>query len=297
MDLTIGPIQGFWDAGHWSDFYARLADTPGVNKVVIGELVCSKRLPFYQTRIPEAIERLQAGGKQVALTSLALITLKRERKMTAELAETGLEVEVNDLTALAHLPGDAPFSLGPLVNVYNEGTLAYLKQRGARSFCLPPELPLSSVSRLAAKAGTTPVEVWGWGRLPLAISGRCYHARYHDRAKDQCQFVCADDPDGFAVDTLDDQKFLAINGVQTLSDPCANMAHDLPALATAGVSSLRLSPQHTGFFNIIALFHDLVSGRIDADELSARALPLAPGGAFCNGFLSGPSGISWSGRA
>ncbi|MBD8890955.1 ubiquinone anaerobic biosynthesis protein UbiV [Roseibium litorale] len=296
MELTIGPIQGFWDAGHWSDFYARLAETPGVTKVVLGELVCSKRLPFYQTRMPEAIERLQTGGKHVAVTSLALVTLKRERKMTAELAGTGLEVEVNDLTALAHIPEHAPFSVGPLVNVYNEGTLSYLKQRGARSFCLPPELPLASVSRLAAKAGTTPVEVWGWGRLPLAISGRCYHARYHDRAKDQCQFVCANDPDGFAVDTLDDQTFLAINGVQTLSDPCANMSHDLTALEAAGVASLRLSPQHTGFFNIIALFHDLVCGRIDADELSARALPLAPGAAFCNGFLGGPNGISWSGR-
>ncbi|SHM65026.1 ubiquinone anaerobic biosynthesis protein UbiV [Roseibium suaedae] len=297
MDLTIGPVQGFWEAGHWSDFYARLADTPGVKKVVLGELVCSKRLPFYQTRIPEAVERLQTAGKEVALTSLALVTLKRERKMTAELAETGIEVEVNDLTALPHLPETSPFSVGPLVNVYNEGTLSFLKQRGAKSFCLPPELPLGSLARLVQAAGSTPVEAWGWGRLPLAISGRCYHARYHDRPKDQCQFVCADDPDGLAVDTLDDQKFLAINGVQTLSDPCANMAPDYEDLKTAGIRRLRLSPQHTGFFNIIALFHDLVSGRIDAEELSARALPLAPGGAFCNGFLSGANGIAWSGQA
>ncbi|MFN4008409.1 MAG: U32 family peptidase [Pannonibacter sp.] len=293
MDLTIGPIQGFWDADLWSAFYARLAEEPGVKRVVIGELVCSKRLPFYQDRLPDAIEQLLAGGKEVAVTSLALVTLKRERKMTADLPGLGLDVEVNDLTALAHLPEGSLFSVGPLINVYNEGTLRFLARRGAARFCLPPELPAASVERLAEAAGTIPVDVWGWGRLPLAISGRCYHARYHDRPKDQCQFVCAEDPDGLAVDTLDDQKFLAINGVQTLSAQCANMAHGLGKLRSLGVSGLRLSPQSIGFFEIIGLFRDLIEGRIDAETFSERALPHAPGGSFCDGFLDGPSGVAW----
>ncbi|WP_186394728.1 U32 family peptidase [Stappia sp. TSB10GB4] len=295
MQLTVGPIQGFWDAGLWSAFYERLAETPGISRVVLGELVCSKRLPFYQTRLPDAVAQLVAGGKDVALTSLALITpLKRERRMAAELAAMELEVEVNDLTMLAYLPEGARFSIGPLVNVYNEGTLAVLQRRGAVGVCLPPELSVASVQRICA-ATDMPVEVWGWGRLPLAISGRCYHARYHDRAKDQCQFVCAEDPDGLAVDTLDDQQFLAINGLQTLSGQCANMAHHLPSLRQAGVASLRLSPQTTGFFEVIDLFADLTSGRIDAEEFCAKALPHAPGGAFCDGFLDGPTGVAWSG--
>lgn len=293
MDLTIGPIQGFWDADLWSAFYARLAGEPGVKRVVIGELVCSKRLPFYQDRLPDAIEQLLAGGKEVAVTSLALVTLKRERKMTADLPGLGLDVEVNDLTALAHLPEGSLFSVGPLINVYNEGTLRFLARRGAARFCLPPELPAASVERLAEAAGTVPIDVWGWGRLPLAISGRCYHARYHDRPKDQCQFVCAEDPDGLAVDTLDDQKFLAINGVQTLSAQCANMAHALDRLRHLGVSGLRLSPQSTGFFEVIGLFRDLIDGRIDAEAFSEQALPHAPGASFCDGFLDGPSGVSW----
>ena len=294
MELTVGPNQFFWDAASWRDFYARLADEAPVQRVVLGELVCSKRLPFYQAEIPAAVERLQAAGKAVALTSLALITLKRERALTAELAATGLEVEVNDLTALAHLPAGGNFSVGPLVNVYNEGTLGWLAARGARRICLPPELPPGPLAVLAA-ASAIPIEVWGWGRLPLAISARCYHARLHERAKDSCQFVCDRDPDGRAVDTLDGQRFLAVNGVQTMSAACASAARALPALRAAGVAALRLSPQAEGFVTVCRLFRELADGRIGAAELDARARPLAPGGVFCDGFLTGGAGVAWSG--
>lgn len=295
MELTIGPNQFFWDAAIWRDFYLRLADEAPVERVVLGELVCSKRLPYYQTHFPEVIERLQAAGKTVVMTSLALITLKRERKLTADLVDMGLEIEVNDLTVMRHLPQGAAFSVGPLVNVYNESTLRWLAEHDATRVCLPPELPLTSVATLV-KSTPTPIEVWGWGRLPLAISGRCYHARLHDRAKDNCQFVCGLDPDGRDVDTLDGQDFLAVNGVQTLSASCANVAYQLPALNQAGVASLRLSPQSQGFVDLCKLFRDLIDGRIDARELSAAALPSAPGGQYSDGFLTGAPGVDWSGQ-
>ena len=294
MQLTVGPNQFFWDAAIWRDFHLRLADEAPVDTVVLGELVCSKRLPFYQSQFPEVIERLQAAGKRVVMTSLALITLKRERKLNAELAEMGLEIEVNDLSALPHLPAGAAFSVGPLVNVYNEGTVRWLHGRGARSICLPPELPLSSVAILAGAAPAA-IEVWAWGRLPLAISARCYHARLHDRAKDNCQFTCSADPDGRAVDTLDGEKFLAVNGVQTLSATCANAAHQLPGLRQAGVTALRLSPQSDGFLEVCQLFRDLIDGRIDAETLSQTALPQAPGGQYADGFITGNAGVDWSG--
>ena len=294
MDLTIGPNQFFWDAAIWRDFYLRLADEAPVERVVLGEPICSKRLPFYHTHFPEVIERLQAAGKTVVMTSLALITLKRERNFTADLVDMGLEVEVNDLSVMTYLPKDAAFSVGPLVNVYNEGTLRWLSARGATRVCLPPELPLDSVSTLA-KATQTPIEVWGWGRLPLAISGRCYHARLHDRAKDNCLFVCGLDPDGRDVDTMDGQDFLAVNGVQILSASCANAAYQLPGLRQAGVASLRLSPQSQGFIALCGLFRDLIDGRITAEELSAAALPTAPGGHYSDGFLTGAPGVAWSG--
>ncbi|OCW59254.1 ubiquinone anaerobic biosynthesis protein UbiV [Hoeflea olei] len=293
MQLTVGPNMYFWDAAIWRDFYLRLADEAPVDTVVLGELVCSKRLPFYQHHFQEVIDRLRAAGKTVAMTSLALITLKRERKLTAELVDMGLEIEVNDLSTLPLIPEGQPFSVGPLVNVYNEGTLRWLAARGADRICLPPELPLSSIAILAA-ASPVPVEAWSWGRLPLAVSSRCYHARLNERSKDNCQFICNADPDGRAVDTLDGDSFLAINGIQTLSASCANAAHQLDGLRQAGVSALRLSPQFRGFTRLCQMFRDLIDGRIDADTLSANALPDAPGGRYADGFLTGHAGVDWS---
>jgi O2-independent ubiquinone biosynthesis protein UbiV len=298
MDLTIGPNQFFWKSDDWAAFYQDMAAAP-VGRVVLGELVCSKRLPFYGDRIPDAIATLQEAGKQVALTSLALITLKRERKMTAELAEMGVEVEVNDLTALASLPEGAAFSVGHMVNVYNEGTLAWLARLGAKRICLPPELTLQSVAVLARTAADLGVmtEVWGYGRLPLAISGRCYHARLHGRAKDNCLFACEDDPDGLRVSTLEGQPFLAMNGVQTLSDSHACAAYQVEALAEAGVSALRLSPHSTGFARICRLFRQRLDGTLDGAGLASGVRDAAGDARLSDGFLSGARGADWSATA
>ena len=296
MDLTVGPNFFFWPAETVRAFVADLSGTP-VARVVLGELVCSKRLPFWQDEIPRAIETLQAAGKEVAVTSLALITLKRERKLTADLADLGVPVEVNDLSALAHVPRGRPFWVGPLVNVYNEGTLAWLARRGATRVCLPPELPLASIAVLA-QAGRDlgiAVEVWGHGRLPLAISGRCYHARLHDRAKDSCQFVCGEDPDGRDVETLDGQPFLAVNGVQTLSQSTASAVHQVQALREAGVSALRLSPQSQGFASICRGWGAHLAGSLAADEFAATLTANTPGGRLSDGFIAGPAGAAWSG--
>lgn len=297
MDLTVGPNFFFWEAETIRSFYRDLAATP-VARVVLGELVCSKRLPFWRDEIPAAIEVLQAAGKEVALTTLALLTLRRERKITADLMDLDLPVEVNDLSALVQIPEGRPFWVGPLVNVYNEGTLRWLIRRGARRICLPPELTLDSVAVLAGAGRDegVPVEVWGHGRLPLAISARCYHARLHDRAKDSCQFVCGKDPDGRDVDTMDGQQFLTVNGVQTLSQSTASMALKIDDLHSAGVAALRLSPQSRNFDDICIAYASRLGGETSGAALAARLRPLVPGGNLSDGFLSGPAGAAWSGE-
>lgn len=290
MDLTIGPNAFFWTAEAVRAFYRAVAASP-VSRVVVGEWVCSKRLPFWQDEIPGAVEAVQLAGKQVAITSLALITLPRERRQTAELVEMGLPVEINDLSALRHIPEGAEFWVGPVVNVYNEGTLDWLARRGATRICLPPELPLDSVARLAGagQAAGVAIEVWGHGRAPLAISGRCYHARLHDRAKDSCQFVCGEDPDGRDVDTLDGQPFLTVNGVQTMGRAITTVADQLDDLRAAGVASLRLSP-HIGDFAAVAAAYD--AALTGQPRLAQQLQTLMPGASFCDGFLAGQPGVA-----
>lgn len=292
MDLTIGPIAFFWTADTVRDFYRAVAAGPA-RRVVIGEWVCSKRLPFWQDEIPGAVETLLAAGKDVALSTLALVTLRRERRQTADLFDAGLPVEIADLGALRHLPEGAPFQVGPTVNVYNEGTLDWLARKGATRICLPPELPLSSVAVLAragAAAGVA-IEVWGHGRAPLAISGRCYHARLHDRIKDNCQFVCGEDPDGRDVETLDGQAFLTVNGVQTLGHAHTTVAGQIADLAGIGVSAIRLSPQAGDFAGVVRLYDDLARQPLPGPQAVARLQTLMPGAALADGFLAGAPGL------
>lgn len=296
MDLTIGPVAFFWTAERIRDFYKSVAATPA-QRVVIGEWVCSKRLPFWQQEIPGAVETLLAAGKQVALSSMALITLKRERRQTEELFAAGIPVEIADLGALKHLPEGVGFQVGPMVNVYNEGTLEWLARKGATRICLPPELPLASVGVLA-RAGRdagVAIEVWGHGRPPLAISGRCYHARLHDRAKDSCLFVCEEDPDGRTVQTLDGQDFLTVNGVQTMGHAHATAIMQFVALAEAGVTALRLSPQIGDFAGVIGVYDRLTRLRTPPAEALADLRARMPDAQFADGFLAGVPGLREAG--
>lgn len=283
--LVMGPMLYNWPVDVWVDFLARVADEVDVDRVHVGEVVCSKREPFYADRLPEVIERLQRGGKTVVVDTLALVTVKRERQIVADLAGLdGVEIEINDLTPLATLEPGRRFTVSPLVNVYNEGTLRFLARRGAWSVCLPPELPLASVEALAQEGARLGIEtqVFAFGRLPLAISGRCYHARIHGLAKDSCRYVCAEDPDGLQVDTLDGEAFLAINGVQTLSQDCATVIDETEALLAAGVGAYRISPQTGDMGAVATVFRDRLAGRIGADEAKAKlaaaspAVPLGP---------------------
>lgn len=291
--LTLGPVLFNWPVEAWEDFYARIADEADVDRVVVGEVVCSKRLPFYADRIATVIERLTRAGKEAVLSSLALVTTERERRLTADLVDVDdVEIEVNDLTLLASLPAGRPFSVGPLVNVYNEPALAFLAARGARRVCLPPELPFGSVEILAGAARKLgiEVEIWSFGRVPLAISGRCYHARVHGLSKDSCQFVCARDPNGLDVETLDREAFLAINGVQTLSHACATTLGELDRLTSAGVPSFRLSPHDCDMVAVARLYRERLTGAIDTGEALARLAELGSFAPLANGFLFGVAG-------
>jgi len=292
MQLTLGPVLYNWAPDVWRDFYFRIADEAPVDAVVVGEIVCSKRAPFLADHMPAVIERLASAGKQVMLGSLILVSLPRERKQMAELAAApDALVEINDLSCLAPVM-NRPHAIGPYVNVYNEATAGFFTSRGATRICLPPELPLSSIATIAAACPDVVIEAFAFGKAPLAISARCYHARVHKLSKDNCRFVCEQDPDGMAIKTLDGQGFLSVNGVQTLSHACVNLIGDIPDLVQAGVRSLRLSPQQCDMVAVAEIFRAVLDGRRDAGEAESELASLYPNAPFANGFLHAAPGAN-----
>lgn len=296
VDLTLGPLLFNWSAAAIGEFYARIADEAPFDRVHIGEVVCSKREPLYRDALAGAIERLEGAGKTVVLSTLALVTTRRESAALAETAATydGL-IEANDTSALGVLAG-RPHVIGPLTNTYNEDTLAFLVGNGAVTVCLPPELPLAAIRILAATARElgAGIEVFGFGRIPLAISARCYHARVHGLSKDSCRYVCGQDIDGLPVDTLDGQAFLAVNGLQTLSHAWCSYAGDLPTLVDAGIGSMRLSPHSCDMAAIAGIFRKVLDGRLEPGAADERLGGLVPEANFINGYLHSRAGIaSW----
>jgi collagenase-like PrtC family protease len=287
--LVMGPVFFHWPAETLRDFYFRIADEADVETVSLGEVVCSKRMVFFEDHLPAVIERLRRGGKEVVLSSLSLVADEREiAAMKALVALAPGLVEANDVSVLSDLRG-TPHAIGPFVNIYNEDALAFLVGLGAVRACLNPELPGTLVAELA-RLSTIPLEVMVFGRLPLAISARCFHARAEGRTKDGCQFACAADADGREIRTIEDMPFLAMNGLQTLSYTCGNLVHEIAPLQRAGVQRFRLSPQTGDMVATAAVFRDIVEGRLEPAAAVERLGTLHPELSFSNGFYHAAPG-------
>jgi len=292
LKITLGPVPYLWAGEKWRDFYYRIAESGHVDAVTLGEVVCSKRDHFTRPYLDDVVERLTSAGKSVALASLALVTQEREAAATRRLAAGAAIVEANDLSALKALRG-RPHLVGPFVNVYNGATARLLARHGATRLCFGPELPASSMKAIIAGAPQLDYELIAFGRLPLAISARCAHARAKGHAKDNCQFVCGEEPDGLDVDTLEGQPFLTINGVQTMSRHCQVLLGDLPELAEIGITHLRLSPQDCDMAAVAEIYALTRDGRIAPDEALARLESVYSGAPYANGFIHGQAGMAW----
>jgi len=291
--LTMGPLIFHWPAQQKLDFWFRIADEAPVDTVYLGETVCSKRTPFFDDHhLHEAAERLEKGGKKVIWSTLSEVMIKRDRKIVGDTcAQKQFEVEANDASALWHLSG-APHRIGQALNVYNEQTLRFLASKGANSFCLAAELPaqtIKTLSKVAAELDVT-IEVQVFGRVSLALSARCYHARAHNRTKDNCLFVCEDDPDGMDLNTRSDMPFLSINGIQTLSHRYVNLSSEINALKQMGVSAFRLSPHSCDMVAVAQNYRALLDGKISADEANKALESLGVPQPMANGFFHHQAG-------
>ena len=289
--LTLGPLFFNWKPDVRKDFYARIADEADVDVVYLGEVVCSKREPFFIDDLPDIAERLTRAGKEVVFSTLALITLEREMQAIRELVDSGVTIEANDVAAISLLNG-RPHVTGPLINVFNEATANFLIEKGATRINLPMELSTKAIG-IMAQHNPVETEVMVFGRQPLSIAMRCYHARAYGLHKDNCQFVCELDPDGLAADQLDGNPLLIVNGTQTMSHGYAVLLHQLATLQEQGVSHFRLSPQDTDMVGVARLYRGVLDGALSPNDALAQLRALMPDTMLVNGFVNAREGMAW----
>jgi collagenase-like PrtC family protease len=227
----------------------------------------------------------------VLLATQALIESEAELRTLRRLAaQDEFMLEANDAAALRLAAASGrPFALGPHVNVYSAEALAEYAALGACRWVPAVELPLAAVAAIGA-AGAVAAEMFAFGRLPLAVSARCFTAHHYGLKRDECGWRCLEHPDGLLLRTQDGEDFLALNGLQTLSARVQCLLGWRQPLADAGVTRLRLSPVAAGFAQAIASFDRVFNGGADADAELAALRALALPGALADGYARGAPG-------
>lgn len=255
MKISLGSILPYWSRARVFEFYEAAASS-AADIVTLGEVVCSRR---QEVRLDDWITiaaQLRQAGKDVVIASQILLEGERDLKRLRHLIENGgCAIEANDLGAVALCARKTPFVAGAQLNVYNEDTLAWLGSLGATRWVPPIEASGDLIAQLhALRPSGMATEVFAHGRMPLAISARCFTARHYGLGKDDCEFKCLEHPDGLLIKTREGQPFLALNGVQTQSAARCALLAQVPALKGLGIEVLRVSPQAEHTFDILAAY-------------------------------------------
>ena len=290
--LSVGPVLYYWPRRTLVEFYARIAESP-VSTVTLGEIVCSRRHEMKLEDWLALAADLAAAGKEVVLATQALIESEAELRTMRRIAEQSeFLVEANDAAAMHRLAGRS-FVIGPHINVYGGAALDELLSIGAVRWVPPVELPVEAIGAASRSRSVEP-EVFAFGRLPLALSARCFTARHYGLNRDECGFRCLDHPDGMLLKTQEGEEFLALNGLQTQSAGVQCLLGWRAALAAAGVRRLRMSPVALHFDRAIdvfqRVFNEGADPRAGIEELKGVGLPGTP----VDGYAHRHAGREWS---
>jgi len=292
MKYAIGPVLWYWPTATLEPFYQRAAES-SAEIIYLGEAVCSKRRATSFHQWMDIARMLALQGKQVVLSTLALLQSPSEVKELRRYVENGeFLLEANDIgTVNMAAERKLPFVAGPTLNVYNAQTLQLLLKEGMTRWCIPVEMSRDWLIQLLQQCDAAgvreqfEVEVLGYGHLPLALSARCFTARAENRGKDDCQTCCINYPTGRRVLSQEGQQVFVLNGIQTMSGYCYNLGNDLSGMHN-WIDIVRLSPQGESTLAEVDRFR--------ANEASQAPLMMARG-SDCNGYWRRLAGMALEG--
>ncbi len=287
MKLSLGPILYFWPKQKVYDFYEQMMDSDA-DIIYLGETVCSKRRELSAGEWLDLARQLAARGKQVVISTLALVMADSELRTLRMLCNNGdLLVEANDMGAVEVLRAQGiAFATGPAINIYSARTLKVLAGMGLRRWVMPVELGRDTLAEILQQVREQKLdietEVYAWGKLPLAYSARCFTARHYELPKDDCKFVCLQHTGGLPVTSQEDDRLFTLNGIQTMSGRCYNLSGEFATMERIGVDIVRISPEPEGTEAALAEFARARAGKVERVALNDLE---------CNGYWFGRPGM------
>lgn len=255
MQLSLFPNLYPMSEQALKDFYFKIADETPIDIVYLGEVICFKRRHIIDKSLDQIIQRLENAGKEILLSTIALIKTPDEIEYTKNIIKKGFSVELNDISAFSMFQElkkeEQGFVVGSFVNTYNERTLKYFENKGTIRISLPFEIRDENVEILK-KHANVPLERAVYGKFPLAISSRCYTARSYGFDKNDCQLSCFKHPSGLKIKTMEGQGFLNVNGTCVMTDERCDISDirnvDILKLIPGDYDIVKISKKFATFF-------------------------------------------------
>ncbi|VFS45334.1 putative protease [Budvicia aquatica] len=177
MKYSLGPLLYYWPKNDTEAFYHAAMES-SADIIYLGEAVCSKRREMKVNDWLELARTVAQSGKQVVISTLALLQAPSELTELKRYVENGeFLIEANDLGAVnMAAERNLPFVAGPALNCYNAYALRSLYKQGMSRWCMPVELSRDWLINLLKQCEELDirhkfeVEIFSYGNLPLAYS-------------------------------------------------------------------------------------------------------------------------------